>query len=95
MYSQGFTVEYIDRNKNAEANEFTKAAARNTPLPVDVFLHTISDASIKTIEMEPKVINIIQDGDWRAPIMAYLCIITSLMAQLNKRECNKELSHIR
>jgi hypothetical protein len=50
-----------------------KAAAHNTPLPADVFLHTISDAPIKMIETEPKVINIIHGKDWRAPIMAYLC----------------------
>jgi hypothetical protein len=60
---KGFTVECIDRNKNAEADELAKAAARNTPLPVDVFLQIISDTSIKTIEPEPRVINIIQGED--------------------------------
>jgi hypothetical protein len=45
----GFTVECIDRNKNSEADELAKVAARNNPLPVDVFLQTITDASIKTI----------------------------------------------
>jgi sulfur relay (sulfurtransferase) DsrC/TusE family protein len=43
-----------------------------TPLPADVFLQTISDASIKMIESEPKVINIIHDEDWRALVMVYL-----------------------
>jgi ribonuclease HI len=33
-----FNVEYIDRNKNAEADELAKAATHNTPLPADVFL---------------------------------------------------------
>jgi hypothetical protein len=32
----------------------------------------ISDASIKTVEPEPKTINLIQGEDWRASIMAYL-----------------------
>jgi hypothetical protein len=59
-FSKGFAVEYIDRNKNSEADELMKAAAHNTPLPTDVFLQTISDALIKTIESEPRVINIIQ-----------------------------------
>jgi hypothetical protein len=36
-FFKGFNVEYIDRNKNARANELAKAVARNTPLPVDVF----------------------------------------------------------
>jgi hypothetical protein len=42
------------------------------PLPADIFMQIILDASIKTIELEPRVINIIQGKDWRAPIMAYL-----------------------
>jgi hypothetical protein len=36
------------------------------------FLQIISDASIKTIELERRVINIIQGKDWWAPIMVYL-----------------------
>jgi hypothetical protein len=62
-FFQGFTVEYIDRNKNSEADELTKAVARNNPLPADVFSQTISDASIKTIKSEPRVIDIIQGED--------------------------------
>jgi hypothetical protein len=37
-FFKGFTIEYINKNKNAEADELAKAAARNTPLPADVFL---------------------------------------------------------
>jgi hypothetical protein len=51
----------------------SQATARNTPLPADVFLQTISDALVKTIESDPRVINIIEGEDWRAPIMAYFC----------------------
>jgi hypothetical protein len=72
FFFKGFTLEYIDRNKNAEADELVKATARNTPLPANIFLQIISDASVKTIEPEPRVINIIHGEDWRAPIMAYL-----------------------
>jgi hypothetical protein len=36
-FFRGFTIEYIDRNKNTEADELAKAVARNTPLPADVF----------------------------------------------------------
>jgi hypothetical protein len=60
FFFKGFTIEYIDRNKNSEVDELI---ARNNPLPVDVFLQTISDASIKTIEPEPRVINIIHGED--------------------------------
>jgi hypothetical protein len=41
-------------------------------LPVDVFIQVIEDASIKTVEPEPRLINAIEGEDWRAPIMAYL-----------------------
>jgi hypothetical protein len=63
-FFNGFTVEYIDRNKNSEANELIKVAVRNKPLLADVFLQTIIDTSIKTIEPEPRIINIIQGEDW-------------------------------
>jgi hypothetical protein len=58
-YFKGFSVEYIELAKNAEADELVKAAARNTPLLVDEFLQVISDASIKIVEPEPRVINLI------------------------------------
>jgi ribonuclease HI len=35
---KGFTMEYIKRSKNTEADELAKAAARKTPLPADIFL---------------------------------------------------------
>jgi hypothetical protein len=52
FFYKGFTVEYIDRNKNIEADELAKATACNTPLPADVFLQIISNTSIKTIKPE-------------------------------------------
>jgi hypothetical protein len=58
-YFKGFTVEYIERARNAKADELAKVAARNTPLPADVFLQEISNAFIKTVEPEPRVINLI------------------------------------
>jgi hypothetical protein len=72
-FFKAFPVGYIGRNKNAEAYEPAKAAAHNTPLSADVFLQITSDASMKIVELEPRVINIIQGEDWRASITAYLC----------------------
>jgi hypothetical protein len=72
-FIKGFIIEHIDRNKNFEADELAKAAACITPLPADVFPQVISNTSIKTIELKPRVINVIQSKDWRALIMAYLC----------------------
>jgi glutaredoxin len=63
-FFKGFTVEYIDRKKNSEADKLVKVTARNTTLPTVVFSQTILGASIKTIEPEPRVINIIQGEDW-------------------------------
>jgi hypothetical protein len=48
-YFKGFTVEYIERTKNVEANELAKAIARNTLLAADVFFLVISDPYIKTV----------------------------------------------
>jgi hypothetical protein len=71
-YFKGFTVEYIERAKNIEADELVKAAARKAALISDVFFQTIKDPFVKTVDLKPKMVNIIEGEDWRAPIMAYL-----------------------
>jgi hypothetical protein len=71
-YFKGFTVEYIEWNKNCEADELAKAAALNTSMSTDVFFQVLEDASVKIVPPKPRVINIIEGEDWRAPIMAYL-----------------------
>jgi hypothetical protein len=70
---KGVTIEPIDRDQNAEADELVKGAAWKTPLPIDVFFQTIDDASVKTVEPEPTLINAIKGEDRRALIMTYLC----------------------
>jgi ribonuclease HI len=62
-YFKCFTIEHIDRNKNIEADKLAKAVACNTPLPVDIFLQIILDVSIKMIEPEIRIINVIQGED--------------------------------
>jgi hypothetical protein len=57
-YFRGFSVEHIERAKNTEADEVMKAAARKTTLPLDVF-QTLEDSSVKTVELEPIIANII------------------------------------
>jgi hypothetical protein len=52
-YFMGFTVEYVERAKNTEADELAKADARKAALQPDVFLQTIEDPSIKIVEPEP------------------------------------------
>jgi ribonuclease HI len=36
-YFREFTVEYIEQNKNCEADELAKATARNTPMLANIF----------------------------------------------------------
>jgi hypothetical protein len=71
-YFKGFKVDYIELNKNSEADQLAKAAARNTSMPANIFFQVLEDASVKTIPTETRVINIIEGEDWRASIMAYL-----------------------
>jgi hypothetical protein len=62
-YFRDFLVEHIDRSKNAKADELAKMAANKTALPPDVFFQTVEDSSIKTIELEPRMVNVIQGED--------------------------------
>jgi hypothetical protein len=71
-YFLGFTVEYIEWNKNTKADDLAKAATLNTPMPPEVFYQVLENASVKTVLLEPRVININEGEDWIALIMAYL-----------------------
>jgi hypothetical protein len=41
--------------------------SRQTVLPPDVFFQVIEDPSVKIVEPEPRMVNIIQGEDWQAP----------------------------
>jgi hypothetical protein len=69
---KGFTMEYIECNKNVKANDLAKAATHNTLMPANVFFQVLKDASVQIVLPEPRVINIIEKEDWRPLIMAYL-----------------------
>jgi hypothetical protein len=71
-FFKGFIVSHIERAKNTEADELAKAAARKAVLPPDVFFQVIEDPSMKIVEPEPRMINVVQAEDWQAPILAYL-----------------------
>jgi hypothetical protein len=68
-----FTVQHMERAKNTEAYELAKAVARKVVLPPDVFIQVIEDPSMKIVEPEPRMINVMQAEVWRALILAYLC----------------------
>jgi hypothetical protein len=61
-YFKGFTVEYIERNKNTKADDLATAIARSTTMPPDVFFQVLEDASVKTVLSEPRLINVIEGG---------------------------------
>jgi hypothetical protein len=80
---KGFTVEHVERTKNIEADELAKAAIKEAVLLPNVFFQVIEDPFAKIVETEPRVVNIIQGEDLRAPIMAYL-------RHYYKHHCNTE-----
>jgi ribonuclease HI len=62
-YFKGFIAEYIERAKNIEADELAKTVARKAVLQPDVFFQTMKDPFIKTVEPEPRMVNIIEGED--------------------------------
>jgi hypothetical protein len=56
-------MEYIEQNKNTEADKLAKAAAHNISLSTDVFFQVIEGASVKMIDLEPRLINVIEGED--------------------------------
>jgi hypothetical protein len=71
-YFKGFMAEYIEHNKNIKADNLAKDTAHNASMLTDIFFQVIEDASVKTVLPQPRLINIIEGEDWRAPIMTYL-----------------------
>jgi ribonuclease HI len=63
-YFKGFMMQYIEKNKNTEADDLAKVTARNTLMPADVFFQVIEGASVKTVMPEPRLINIIEGEHW-------------------------------
>jgi ribonuclease HI len=60
-YFKGFAVEYIERMKNTEIDKLAKAAVKKVVLPPNVFFQVIEDPSVKTVEPEPRMVNIIEE----------------------------------
>jgi ribonuclease HI len=60
---KGFTVQYIKRTKNKEADELAKAVVKKAVIPPKVFFQVIEDPSVKTVEPEPRMVNIIHGED--------------------------------
>jgi ribonuclease HI len=67
---KGYSVQYIPRDDNNEADKLAKAATKNQEIPPDVFFEIIKEPSIK--ETKPQIMNVVETPGWRAEIMAYL-----------------------
>jgi hypothetical protein len=63
IFFKRFIVQYIERAKNVEVDELAKAAAKKAVLPLYVFFQVVEDPSVKTIEPEPRMINVVQGED--------------------------------
>jgi hypothetical protein len=63
-FFKGFTIKHKERAKNTEADELAKATTKKMVLPPDVFVQTIEDPSVKIVEPEPRMVNIVQGEDW-------------------------------
>ena len=59
-------------HKSKQVDILTKAAAKNDPLPPDMFLETLKSGSVNCTEELAKFVNAISSEDWRSTIMAYL-----------------------
>jgi acetolactate synthase regulatory subunit len=64
IFFKGFTVEDIETAKNIEVDDLAKATARKMVLPLDVFFQVIKEPSVKTVEPEPRMVNVVQGEDW-------------------------------
>jgi hypothetical protein len=62
-FCKGFTVQCIERAKNVEADELAKATTKKVMLPPDVFFQVIEDPSVKIVEPEPRIVNVVQGED--------------------------------
>jgi ribonuclease HI len=77
---KGFTLQHVERSKNEEADTLAKAAAKGEALPSDVFYHVIGTLAVRNTEGLQitqdadghRIVNLINDKDWRAPITLYL-----------------------
>jgi hypothetical protein len=62
-FFKGFTAEHIERGKNTEADQLAKAATKKVVLPPDVFFQVIEDPFVKTVEPEPRMVNVVHGED--------------------------------
>ena len=66
---QGFTLQYIPRAKNAEADELAKAAANNLPIPNGAFYQVLQAPATQVTAKAFKTILVTESEVWRQLII--------------------------
>jgi hypothetical protein len=69
---RGFTIEYLPRKINGEANELAKKVVRGEAMPPNVFFEILTAPSIKPDKQSLSTVNAIASIDWRVPIITFL-----------------------
>jgi ribonuclease HI len=89
-YFKGFTIEYIERNKNFKAGELVKAAARNTPCPPMYFLKCLKMHQSKQSHQSPGSPTLLKEKIGELQQWLTFANIMSQIVKINKPECNNE-----
>jgi hypothetical protein len=66
---KGFTLKYIPRVENREADELAKATANNLPLPADTFYQVLHTPVTKGLTKAFLEVLLTEFEDWRQPII--------------------------
>jgi ribonuclease HI len=69
---QGFTLKYIPRAENTEADELAKATPNNMPIREGTFYQVLQALATQTIVKAFKTILVTESEDWRQLITDYL-----------------------
>ena len=66
---QGFTLQYIPRAENAEADELAKAVANNLPIPNGTFYQVLQAPTTHVTTKAFKAVLVTKSDDWRQLII--------------------------
>ena len=69
---QGFTLQYIPRAENVEADELAKATANNLPMPNGAFYQVLQVPVAQATAKAFKTILVTKSEDWRQLIIDYI-----------------------
>jgi hypothetical protein len=62
---QGFTLKYIPRAKNSEADELAKVAANNLPIPEGTFYQVLQALATQVTAKAFKIVLVTESEDWK------------------------------